>query len=261
MVQRVDILGVMIDNIKKKDLHETISTSLKDKRRMKIFTPNPEIVLSAMSDSGLKSILSKADICISDGIGLIMASRLLGSPLPERLAGIELGEFILEYASKNNLSVFLLGGKEGVARLAKARLEAKYEGLNICGTHHGFFDENGKENDRIIRYINAAAPEIIFVCMGFPRQEKWICENMTKIPSLLLSIGLGGSLDVWSGKIRRAPALFRSLSLEWLWRMIKEPRRIKILYKIPLFFIKVMIQKMSKSPQNTQKHSESAHKF
>ena len=261
MAQRVDILGVLIDNITKNDLHEKVMTSLTEKRKIKIFTPNPEIVLSISANDSLKNILSQADICIADGIGLIMASKILGAPLPERLAGIELGEFVLEYARKNHLSVFLLGGKKGVAEHAKSRLESKYKGLNICGTHHGFFDIKGKENEKVIRLIKGTAPDVIFVCMGFPQQEKWICENEANIPSLLLSVGLGGSLDVWSGKIRRAPALFRSLSLEWLWRMIKEPKRIKILYKIPLFFIRVISQRLSKRRANQPKNSENAHKF
>ena len=250
MAYKVDILGVVIDNIDKKALHDMVRTNLKLKKKTVIFTPNPEIALLASNDDNLKNVLSQADICIADGTGLIMASHLIGAPLPERLAGIELGEFVLEYASKNHLSVFLLGGEIGVAEEAKKQLEAKYKGLHICGTHHGFFDVNGEENNEMIRQINAATPDIIFVCMGFPRQEKWICENKAKIPSLLLSIGLGGSLDVWSGKIQRAPALLRSLSLEWLWRMIKEPKRIKILYEIPLFFGKVMAQKMSTSQKN-----------
>ena len=261
MTQRIDILGIMIDNMSKNELHEKVWTSLTEKRRIKIFTPNPEITLLASAEDNLKNVLSQADICVADGVGLIMASRVLGTPLHERLAGIELAEFILEYASKNRLSVFLLGGKNGVAELAKSRLEEKYEGLNICGTHHGFFDVRAEENNKVIRQINAVAPDIVFVCMGFPRQEKWICENEAKIPSLLLSIGLGGSLDVWSGKIRRAPTLFRYLSLEWLWRMIREPRRIKILYKIPLFFVKIIAQKLSKAHQKALKNGENAHKF
>ena len=261
MAQKVDILGIMIDNVSKKELHETIRTSLSQKRRIKIFTPNPEIVLSASTDSRSKSILSQADICVADGVGVIMASRLLGTPLPERIAGIELGEFLLEYASDNGLSVCLLGGKKGIAEIAKRKLEAKYQGLDICITHHGFFNVNGKENDDVIRKINAVAPDIIFVCMGFPRQAAWICENADKIPSLRLAIGVGGSLDVWSEKVRRAPRFFRTLSIEWLWRMLCEPRRAKILVEIPLFVWKIIAQKLSKSHRKALKNGENAHKF
>ena len=261
MPQRIDILGVMIDVLDKNSLHRSVKESLSEKKRIKIFTPNPEIVLSSLRNENLKAILSQADICIADGVGLVMASKILGTPLPERLAGIELGEFLLEYAAQNNLSVFLLGGKKGVAELAKSRLEARYEGLNICGTYHGFFDVDNTKNDELIQYINAVSPDIIFVCMGFPRQERWICENECKIPSLLILVGLGGSLDVWSGKIRRAPAFFRTLSLEWLWRVIKEPRRIKIIYRIPIFLVKVIAQKVSKAAKNRQKNGKNAHKF
>ncbi len=261
MAQRVDILGIMIDDIDKKMLHESVKSALTERKRLKIFTPNPEILLSASHDEELKAILSGAELCIADGVGLIMASKLLGTPLPKRLAGIELGEFVLEYASKKHLSVFLLGGERGVAELAKKRLEERYEGLYICGTHHGFFDVRGEENDKVIELINSASPDILFVCMGFPRQERWIRENEKKTPSALLYVGLGGSLDVWSGKLRRAPSIFRSLSLEWLWRIAREPRRIKFIAKIPLFFINVITQKVSKSGKKHLKNSENAHKF
>jgi len=261
MAKKIDVLGIKIDKLSKKELQSTIIRCLEDNKRAVIFTPNPEIVLKASKDIKIKEILNRADICIPDGVGVVVASRLLGCPLPERLAGIETGEFVLEYASKNGLSVFLLGGKKGTAELASYALEARYKGLNICGTHHGFFNVNGKENDEVIRKINAAAPDIIFVCMGFPRQEVWICENADNISSLRLAIGLGGSLDVWSGKVRRAPLVFRKLSLEWLWRMIREPRRAKILVDIPLFMWKIIAQKLSERHRKALKNGENAHKF
>jgi len=261
MAQKVDILGIMIDKLSKKKLQSTILCSLEDNKRAVIFTPNPEIVLNASKDIKIKEIINRADICIPDGVGVVVASRLLGTPLPERLAGIETGEFVLEYASKKGLSVFLLGGKENIAKAAKSELEKKYKSLNICGTHNGFFDVNGKENEDVLQQINLCSPDIIFVCMGFPRQEAWICENADKISSLRLAMGLGGSLDVWSGKVRRAPLIFRKLSLEWLWRMIREPRRAKILVDIPLFMWKIIAQKLSERHRKALKNGENAHKF
>ena len=162
------------------------------------------------------------------------------------MAGIDTAEFILSHAAKNEFSVFLLGGKNGVAKIAKKKLEEKYNGLNICGFHHGFFDTLGKENNEIIKQINNSEADIVFVCMGFPRQEIWISENIDKLTSIQIAIGLGGSLDVWAGNVRRAPKIFRKLSLEWLWRMMLEPKRIKFLPSIPMFTIKILREKLSK---------------
>ena len=205
---------------------------LNSENKSKIFTPNPEIILKAQKDEKIKNILNSATLLIPDGTGVIWGAKKLGTPLPERLAGIDTAEFILSLAAAKGFSVFLLGGNDGVANAAKHKLEKKYTGLKICGTHHGFFDMSGHENN-----------DIIFVCMGFPRQEIWITENIDKLNSLHIAIGLGGSLDVWSGRLRRAPKIFRKLSLEWVWRIILEPKRIKFLPVIPIFAIKILREK------------------
>ena len=246
MKDKINILGVHIDCLSKKNLYKAIGKSLNSKEKSKIFTPNTEIIVKAHKNEKLKDILNSATISIPDGIGVIWAAKALSSPLPERLAGIDTAEFILSHAAKNEFSVFLLGGKDGVAKIAKKKLEEKYKGLNICGFHHGFFDAQGKENDEIIKKINNSGADIIFVCMGFPRQEMWISENIDKLSSVKLAVGLGGSLDVWAGNVKRAPEAFRKMSLEWLWRMMLEPKRIKFLPIIPVFAIKILRKKLSK---------------
>ncbi len=256
MNNKINILGVMIDKLDKKSLQTRVSKSLEENVPIKIFTPNPEMLLKAKQDEYLRDILNSAEINIADGIGVVIASKIIGTPLPCRLAGIELGEYILSLAAKEGLSVFLLGGKSGVAELAKEKLEKKYKNIRICGVHDGYFDVNGYENADIIKKIVTAEPDILFVCMGFPRQEIWISENYRKIPSLLLSVGLGGSLDVWSEKIRRAPSFFRALSLEWIWRMLLEPRRVALLPKIPLFFSFALSQRLA---VRYKKYGKNAH--
>lgn len=261
MQDEIDILGVKINNFDKQSLHKRVIEMLSRKGCSVIFTPNPEMVIAASRNDNISRILSNADLRIADGSGLLLASNILGDPLQERLAGIELGEFLLEFSAKKSISIYLLGGKDGVAELAQKKLEAKYKGLKICGAHHGFFEMCGEENDEVIRQINTASPDIIFVCMGFPRQERWICENKDKIPSLRLALGLGGSLDVWSGQIARAPKLLRKISLEWLYRIVKEPKRASFIAKIPVFLFKVIAQRLSRSRKLREKNGENAHKF
>ena len=243
MENKINVLGIQIDRLTQKVLHENIENVLYRGHHVKVFTPNPEILIKAQKDIKTKEILESGDILIPDGIGVILGSKILGTPLPERLTGIDTAEFILDLAAKRGFSVFLLGGKDGVSSSAKKKLEEKHKNLNICGTYHGFFNIKGRENDEIISLINNSGADVLFVCMGFPRQERWITENIEKLPYLRLAIGLGGSLDVWSGKLRRAPLIFRKLSLEWLWRMVLEPKRAKFLLTIPIFFCKILMQR------------------
>ena len=246
MKDKINVLGIYIDRITKQELYESIEKSLNSDCKTKIFTPNPEIIVKAQKDEKIKNILNSATLSIPDGTGIIWAAKKLGTPLPQRLDGIDTAEFVLSLAVKKGLSVFLLGAEEGIAKSAKYILEEKYQGLNICGTHHGFFDINGQQNGDIIHRINNSGADILFVCMGFPRQEIWINENIEKLNSVRLGMGLGGSLDVWSGKVRRAPKVFRKLYLEWLWRIILEPKRIRFLPVIPLFVLKVLRERSQK---------------
>lgn len=236
MSEYAEILGVRFPKITEKDLIKTIFSL--DKAT--IFTPNPEIALYAHKDSSFASILNSASLLLPDGTGIILASKILGTPLTERICGIDAGELILEEASRRGLKLFLLGGSEENVRGAAEKLSEKYTDLKICGYHHGYFEKEGEENEKIIDIIKEKRPDILFVCFGAPMQEIWISKNAEKLPSLKICIGLGGSIDVWSGKVARAPLLFRQLGIEWIWRTIREPRRIKRLYKLPLFLIAVL---------------------
>ena len=239
--KKINILDVYIDNITKKTLSEMISENLKNNRRLKIFTPNTEIILKATKNQDYKNLINSADISIPDGIGLIFASKILGTPIKQRVAGIEIAEDIMDIARKNNYSIYILGGKDKIAEKAKSKLSLKYGGLKICGTHSGYFSQ--EESKDIINEIQNTKADILFVCMGFPRQEKWICNNIDSLTDVKLAIGLGGSVDVWAERLKRAPHLFRKCSLEWLWRMLLEPRRFKFLLDIPVFLAKIIIQK------------------
>ncbi len=237
MSHRIDILGVPFRPMTEEQTRQEITELLKRRGNARIFTPNPDILMKARKDQGLRESLRGADLLLPDGVGVILASRLLRTPLPQRITGIDTAEWLLSVAEKNELSVYLLGGKRGVAEEAARRMKARFPDLRIVGSHHGYFDKrkDSRENRRVVARIRSAAPDLLFVCFGCPAQEKWMEENTPTLPSLRLSMGLGGCLDVWSGQKKRAPNLFQRTGTEWLFRALREPRRFSSLLRAPLF--------------------------
>ena len=241
----INILGVNIPVATEEQLHDRIRDILDTGKNGKVFTPNAEILLKASKSKEYRRLLNSADLLIPDGIGILRASRILGAPLPQRTAGIDTAEYILGIAAKKGLRVFLLGGRKEVAEAAAKRLSESFSSLCICGTHHGYFDKskNSDENKKVIEAIKGSKADILFVCFGAPLQEIWISENADTLPALRLSIGLGGSLDVWSGNIGRAPRIVRKFGLEWLYRAIKDPKRIRRLPSLAGFLCAVRKQR------------------
>lgn len=209
----------------------------------KIYTPNPQMALQVHRTPALCHLFSRADLLLPDGIGLCLGARLLGTPLPCRIAGIDAGRSVLSMAEERGLSVALLGAKPGVAARAAVHLQNEFPRLRICYTHHGYFDREGAENEKILADLKKAAPAVLFVCFGFPTQETWIDRYADSLPSLRLCMGLGGSLDVWAGDVRRAPRPISACGLEWLWRTLCEPHRARIFLDIPHFLFLVLRQK------------------
>ena len=239
-ISRVQILGIPLIREDKECAYGIIEDMLKNKRGVRIFTPNAEILWRVAKDPSLKELLLSSDMLIPDGIGVVLASRLTDSPIPCRITGIDTAEYILSFAEKNSLSVYFLGSKEGVAQAAAENLKKRFPRLLVAGAHHGYFSEN--EKNALIADIAAKRPQILFVCLGFPAQERFIAEVDGSIPELRLSMGLGGSLDVWSGNTRRAPEPIQRLGLEWAYRLISSPKRIKRLPYLALFAISVIRQ-------------------
>lgn len=235
MKKELEIFSVGIHTADKNKMKAELEAALGSEKQKILFTPNPQMLLACRRSEELRNLMNKADFSLPDGIGIKLVSGLYGAALPERLSGIDMGEFVLSVAAKKGLSVFLLGGKPNVAQDAAKALSKKHEGLRICGAHHGYFEKSGEENSAVLDVIRQAAPHVLIVCFGFPIQEKWIAENLSSLPSVRLAMGLGGSLDVWSGNKKRAPSAFRKMGLEWLWRALAEPRRMKIFVDIPRF--------------------------
>ena len=233
------ILSVKICSSKKEEILRSLDKRIKKGIPTVIFTPNTKMLLQANASPAFLKILNSSSLNIPDGSGILIASRMLGGNIKQRITGIDFAASLLALAEKRGYRVFLLGSERGVAKKAKKNLKISFPKLKICGAHHGYFKKSGKENEKLLKKIRSAHPDILFVCLGSPTQEKWIAKNARQISSLKLSIGLGGSLDVWAGKVSRAPKLIQIAGLEWLWRTIKEPKRARIFFDIPVFLFKV----------------------
>lgn len=229
---RTDVLGVAFDNVTLDEAVDRALALLEEEGPHLVVTPNPEIVQRAEKDPEFAEILSKAHLVLPDGVGVIYAAKILGRPLRARVPGIDFASALLGRAAGTGKRLFLLGAAPGVAELAAANLRAAYPGLTVCGTHDGYFKEDGPVADA----IREARADLVFVCLGAPKQEKWIAANGAAAGARLY-VGLGGSLDVFAGKVERAPESFQKLGLEWLYRLVKQPSRIGRMAKLPLFLV------------------------
>ena len=229
---RTDVLGVAFDDVAMDEAVDRALAMLEEDGPHLVVTPNPEIVQRAKQDPEFAQILARAHLVIPDGIGVIYAAKILGRPLKGRVPGIDFAAALLGRAAGMGKRLYLLGAAPGVAEQAAVNLQASYPGLVVCGAHDGYFQEDGPVADA----IRAARADIVFVCLGFPKQEKWIAAN-GEAAGARLYIGLGGSLDVFAGKVERAPESFQKLGLEWLYRLIRQPSRIGRMSKLPLFLV------------------------
>lgn len=192
-----------------------------------VVTPNAIMLDACRRDPSLTSLLNRSTLSLADGAGVLLAARRQKTPLPCRVAGIEFGEALLARAAEDGLRVFLLGGGMGVAETAAKRLCERMPGLGVCGTYWGYFAPGGDEERRLLSIIRSTRPDILFVCLGFPLQERWILEHLDLLRDVRVIAGLGGSLDVWSGQLRRAPRIVSRCGMEWAWRMLRQPKRLK----------------------------------
>jgi len=235
-MNRTDVLGVGFDDISPEQAVSYAYSIIQGNDNAYIVTPNPEIVWECRTNPDLSAAVNNASLVLPDGIGIIIAAKLLGTPIKSgRVPGIDFGAALFHEIAKNNRSVFLYGAKPGVASEAGARLEAGYPGLRIAGTADGY----DPDTEQIIGQIDKAAPDLLLVCLGAPKQELWMANHVKKL-NVRLCIGLGGALDVLAGRKKRAPVFFRKLGLEWLYRIIGEPRRIKRAFRLPMFLLAVL---------------------
>lgn len=240
-MSRIDVLGVGFDDLTRESAVAMCKRLIEEHSSAYMVTPNPEIVMASWETQELHEAICGADLVIPDGIGVVKAAKILGTPLKERLPGIEIGEAILAYCASAGKRVFLLGAKPGVAELAAEKMRSLYPGIDICGVNDGYF----KDDDPVVEKINAASPDFLMVCLGAPKQELWMAKNASRLDVGLMA-GLGGSLDVFAGTVQRAPKAWQKMNAEWLYRCLKEPWRFKRIYRLPLFIIKAWIKRIRK---------------
>lgn len=231
-MSRTDVLGVGFDNVTKAEAVERALELIDAREGRYVVTPNPEIVMLAKENPALKEALAGADIVLPDGAGIVKGAAILGRPMKEKVPGIDFACGVMVRLAERGGSVYLFGAKPGVAEAAAETLRTRFPGLVISGTSDGYFSDDGP----IIEKIKDAAPDFLLVCLGAPKQELWMAKMSGKLPVGLM-VGLGGSLDVFAGTVKRAPEAWQKLDLEWLYRLLKEPRRIGRMMKLPLFVI------------------------
>ena len=237
---RIDVLGVEFDNLTLAEAVDRAQALAGGEGFHYVVTPNPEIVMTAQKDPAFQKVLSGADLVLPDGIGVIKAAAILGRPLKERVPGIDVAVALMGRMAGSGTRLFLLGAKPGVAEQAAANLRQIYPGLTICGTHDGYF----REDAPVVEAIRSAGADVVFVCLGAPKQELWMVEHGPATGAHLM-VGLGGSLDVFAGVVERAPKFWTDHGLEWFYRLCKEPRRIGRMARLPLVLVEAAGQRLT----------------
>ncbi|EGL82043.1 glycosyl transferase, WecB/TagA/CpsF family [Caldalkalibacillus thermarum TA2.A1] len=242
--EQVNILGTLFHN---KTMSETVNMVMSMLRQDReetahIITANPEMLMIARSEPTLQEVLAHADIITPDGIGIVWASRILNTPIKERVAGYDLLHNLCEQTNYYPFSVFLLGAKEEVNKKAAENLSKLYPNLKIVGRKNGYFKET--ETDHIVEEVNKASPDLLLVALGVPKQELWIYQNKKRL-NAKVAIGVGGSFDVLAGYIKRAPLVWQNLHIEWLYRLLQEPSRWKRQLQLPKFMFCVVKEKIT----------------
>lgn len=248
----INIRGINFANITMDEAAETVKEFINGDKPCVIHTVNAEIVQTCIDDKTGEffNIINSADMTIPDGAGVVLASKILKTPLKQKVAGIELAYKLLPYLDSISGTLFLLGSKEEIVEKAVSNLNAKYKNLKVF-YNNGFFDlfgvKNPEENAKVVEKINNAKPDVVFVCFGAVglKQEKWILGNKDKLNTKLL-IGLGGTIDDIAGVVKRAPKIMIKLNLEWLHRLMKNPSRIGRYMALPKFVFGTVFMKKRK---------------
>lgn len=242
MRECVRILGVDIDNIDideageiTKNLVETSNKSCK-----MIVAPNVEFIMTAQKDEEFSKILKKADFATPDSIGVMIGGKLQKKPFKQRIPGQAYFRKVLEVGEKEGWTFYLLGGEGDVPKIAVENVKKMYPKLNVVGYHEGFFKTDSEEE--VIKQINDLKPNVLFVAMGAPTQEKWIAKHQSKL-KVDVAAGQGGTFDYEAGKIKRAPVIFQKLGIEWLWRLALQPSRIFRMLVLPVYLLKIIFTK------------------
>jgi len=233
-MEKINIHNIMIHNLTMQEAVAQIQKWVTEDSLHSVFTPNSEIIMQAQRNPELKSILNSADLLIPDGAGVVLASKILKRPLKEKVSGVDLVKNLFITFAGKNASFFILGGEPGVAEMAAVNIISEYGKVNIKGYAHGYFKP--EEETSLIEEINKVNPDILLVGFGAPKQEFWIYENMYRL-QCKVCIGIGGSIDIFAGKVTLTPEFIRKAGFEWLHRLIRQPKRAKRMIDLPKFIM------------------------
>ena len=236
MAERVNILGVDVDAVTMAEAVDVVRRAMDTRAGVMVATANAEMLMRATHDEELRRILNASALVVPDGAGTVWAARHLGHAMPERVAGYDLAQELLRCAPAEGRRVYFFGSAPGVAEKAKAKAEQLYPGIEIVGVRNGFFSP--ADNAAIIAEIRAARPDLLLVALGVPKQEKWIAAHLAEL-DVPVAIGVGGTLDVMAGVMKRAPYWMQRAKLEWLFRGLMQPKRAGRLLALPKFVLKV----------------------
>lgn len=244
-MKSLTILGCKLDPIDATQAADRILRLAREGGASQIVTLGTEMVVHAQRDALFRGIVNASELSLCDTVGLLTVARRRGAPLRERVTGVELVERLCAGAAAQGSPVYLLGGAHGIAAAAAAALRSRFPGLVVAGTRDGYFDEG--EAPALVRAIAASGARLLFVGMGSPRQEYWLAEHL-RDTGCGAGIGVGGAFDVIGGRIERAPTVVRRLGLEWLYRLIKEPRRWRRQLALPRFVWLVALEELGIRP-------------
>lgn len=233
------VLGYDVNILTFNDALKFLITRMEQKNGTRVVTINPEIIEQAKKDTELSNIIKNAELVVADGTGIQIALKLKGIK-QERIPGIDLAYNLIKQCADSGNSIALIGAKENVITKAAEKLKETFNNLNIIYLHNGYYTET--DEDKIIKEITEAKPSAVFAALGAPKQEFFIEKCIKELPTAVY-IGVGGSFDVWSGQVDRAPEIFQKTGCEWIYRTLKQPQRLKRIYKtLPVFLFKVIIE-------------------
>ena len=242
MRNKVRILGIDVDNINIDEAGEITKQLVENSNKSckVIVAPNTEFIMMAQKDEEFYNILRGADLATPDSIGVMIGGKLQKKPLKQRIPGQMYFRKVLEVGEKEGWTFYLLGGKDDVPALATENLKKIYPNIKIVGYHEGFFEKDSEED--VIAEINKLKPNVLFVAMGAPIQEKWIEKHKHEL-NVDVAAGQGGTFDYEAGKIKRAPIIFQKLGIEWFWRLMLQPARIFRMIVLPIYLMKIVFTK------------------
>lgn len=238
-MKTVKIMDVPFLHIDQDSFVLLIDQRIQDKQKTFVVTANPEIVMAANENKNFMDLVLQADYVIADGIGVVKAAQLLNNPLPGRVTGFDTVMELLKIANEKNYKVYMLGAKQETLDLAIENIHKDFPNVNVVGSHNGYFDW---DNNTIAEEAAALKPDMIFVALGYPRQEKWISENLHKFEYGIF-MGVGGTFDGIAGTNPRAPEIWQKMNLEWLYRLLKQPSRWRRMLVLPRFAGKILLMK------------------